>query len=517
MSLVRSLVSVSGMTLISRILGFARDLVIARAFGAGLATDAFFVAFRLPNLLRRLFAEGAFSQAFVPVLAEYKNGRGFEATRALVARAAGSLGLILLLVAGLGVAAAPLLVKLTAPGYSGPQFDLTVSLLRVVFPYILFISLVALAAGVLNTYGRFAAPALAPALLNVCMIAAALWLAPMVEPPVAALAWAVVAGGVLQLAWQLPFLYRLGLLPRPRLGFGDVGVRRILKLMGPALLGVSVAQISLVINTIFASFLPTGSVSWLYFADRLMEFPTGLLGVALGTVLLPSLAKYHASGAREDYLRLLDWGLRLTLMLALPAAVALALLSVPLTATLYFYGEFGAHDLWMTRDALAAYSVGLVGLILIKVLAPGFYARQDVKTPVRIAIVSLVTTQLLNLLLVGTLKHVGLALSISLGALLNAGLLYWQLRRQGIFQPRPGWGKFLLRLTLALVVMAGVLFLGSASASVWLRDGLGARGLRLTLLVAAGGISYFATLWVVGLRPAQWLRKGTTGSRQAGD
>src|SRR5688572_16195577 len=416
MNLLKAVATVSSMTLISRILGFVRDLVIARVFGAGFVTDAFFVAFKLPNFLRRLFAEGAFSQAFVPVLAEYKNRRGEVETRLLVDRVATTLAGALFLVTLAGVVAAPLVIYVTAPGFAATpaKFDLTVDLLRVTFPYIFFISLVALAGGILNTHSRFSVPAVTPALLNLSFIGFALWGAPHFDPPVKALAWAVFAGGVAQLALQVPFLARIGLLPRFRLELRDEGVRRILRQMGPAVFGVSIGQISLVINVIFASFLATGSVSWLYYADRLMEFPTALLGVALGTVLLPSLSRHHTEQAGEDYSKLLDWGLRLALMLALPAACALALLAVPLIATLFYYGEFSAHAVEMTRDALIAYSVGLLGLILVKVLAPGFYAKQNIRTPVRIAIIALVATQVMNLILVWPLQHVGLALSISL-------------------------------------------------------------------------------------------------------
>ena len=358
MNLLKALATVGSMTFISRILGFVRDTLIARVFGAGIYTDAFFIAFKIPNLLRRLFAEGAFSQAFVPVLAEYKNRRGHDDTHILINHVATLLGLALFVVTLLGIIAAPWVVYLSAPGFhaSPDKFQLTVDLLRIIFPYILFISLVSLAGGVLNTYSRFSVPALTPVLLNASFIVSALFFAPYFHPPVMVLAWAVLAGGVLQLAFQVPSLLKLGLVPRFSLNLHDEGVWRILKLMGPAVFGVSIAQLSLLINTIFASFLETGSVSWLYYADRLMEFPTGILGVALGTILLPSLSKSHSIGSHGEYSRLLDWGLRLTFLLALPSAVALAVLAVPLIATLFHYGQFTAHDLWMTRQALMAYS-----------------------------------------------------------------------------------------------------------------------------------------------------------------
>ena len=512
MNLLKALATVSAMTLISRILGFVRDTVIARAFGAGLMTDAFFVAFKIPNLLRRLFAEGAFSQAFVPILGEYKAKRDFAEMRLLVDHVAGMLALILFVVTLIGVIAAPLVIYLSAPGFSADaqKFDITVNMLRIIFPYIFFISLTALAGGILNTYSRFSVPAFTPVLLNLCMIIGALWLTPYFNPPVLALAWSVLAGGVLQLMFQVPFLRKIKLMPRPRLNFRDAGVRRILTLMGPAVFGVSVGQISLLINTIFASFLVTGSVSWLYYADRLMEFPAGLLGVALGTILLPSLAKHYASASHEEYSKLLDWGLRLTLLLALPAAAALALLAVPLIATLFHYGKFSVHDLFMTREALLAYSVGLLGLIMVKVLAPGFYARQNIRTPVKIAIVTLIVTQLLNLIFIFVLdlRHAGLALAIGLGACLNASLLYYFLRKAGIYTPQPGWGVFFLKVTLALVAMAGALYWAMGDVIAWLSMPALHKVAYLCGLVAVGAGAYFFTLFVVGVRFKDFIKRG---------
>src|SRR5512139_1090627 len=369
MSLLRALATISSLTLVSRILAFIRDVLIARIFGAGAATDAFFVAFRLPNLLRRLFAEGAFSQAFVPIFGEYRNRRGHDETKLLVDHVVTLLAIILFVVTLIGIIAAPLLVYLTAPGFvqDTDKFNLTVTLLRITSPYIFFISLVAVAAGVLNTYNKFWVPAFAPVLLNVCFIGGALWLAPYCNPPIMALAWAVFVAGILQPAFQIPFLKKIGMLPSFRFSLKDAGVWRVIRQMGPAVFGVSISQISLIINTIIATLLVSGSVSWLYYADRLMEFPSGLLGAALGTILLPSLAKHHASASSDEYARLLDWGLRLTFLLALPAAAALALLAVPLISTLFMHGEFQAHDVLMTRNAVLAYSVGLVGIILVKI------------------------------------------------------------------------------------------------------------------------------------------------------
>lgn len=509
MNLLKSIATISGLTLLSRISGFARDLLIARTFGAGLMTDAFFVAFKLPNLLRRLFAEGAFSQAFIPILSEYKNRLGDEASHKLINQTASLLGLVLAGVCLIGILGAPLLVWASAPGFSSDpaKFDLTVTITRITFPYIAFMSLVALAAGVLNTWSRFAIPALTPVLLNVAMILTATVAAPWFNPPVLALAWGVVLGGMLQLTLQYLALRRLGMLPSFTMDFSDPGVRRILVLMGPATLGVSVAQISLLINTIFASFLSTGSVSWLYYADRLMEFPTGMLGVALGTVLLPSLSKHHSDKSPEEYSRLLDWGLRLTLLLALPAAAALALLAVPLIATLFFYGHFVEHDLWMTRQALMAYALGLLGLIMLKVLAPGFYARQNIRTPVKVAIVTLIATQLMNLAFIGPFKHAGLALSIGLGACMNAITLYYLLRKQAIYIPQPGWSSFLIKIVLAVLLMCGAMYLVYGTNAGWIEAGFMHRLLHLTGIIALGAGVYFAALWTMGFRPAQFYRK----------
>lgn len=508
MNLLKTLATVSSMTLLSRILGFVRDFVIARAFGAGALTDAFFVAFKLPNLLRRLFAEGAFSQAFVPVLGQYRNQCSAEETRQLVDRVASLLFLVVLAVTLLGMAAAPLLVYLSAPGFTDDpeKFALTVQLTRITFPYILFMSLVALAGGILNTWSRFAVPAFTPVLLNVSFILMALFAAPYFDPPVMAIGWAVFLGGALQLAFQLPSLRRIGMLPRFSIHLHDEGVRRIFQLMAPAVLGVSVAQVSLLLNTVFASFLSTGSVSWLYYADRLMEFPAGMLGAALGTILLPSLAKCHAAEQHEEYSRLLDWGLRLTFLLAAPAALALGILAVPLITTLFHHGAFTANDVFRTRDALVAYSVGLLGLILVKVLAPGFYARQNIRTPVRIALLTLFVTQVLNLLLIGWLQHAGLALAIGLAASLNATLLYRGLRQRGIYTPQPGWPLFYGRLAFALLSMGTALWFVIGPTVDWLNWHLGERLLRLSVAVGFGASVYFATLWIAGFRLRDFKR-----------
>lgn len=509
MNLLRALATVSSMTMLSRILGFVRDFVIARAFGAGASTDAFFVAFKLPNLLRRMFAEGAFSQAFVPILGEYRKRRGEAEARQLVDRVAGVLGLVVALLSVVGVAAAPLLVHLSAPGFAADpgKFELTVALTRLTFPYILFMSLVALAGGILNTWGRFAIPAFTPVLLNLSFIAMALFVAPWLPEPVMALGWAVLIGGALQLALQLPALARIGMLPRPAVMWRDEGVRRVMRLMAPALLGVSVTQISLLINTIFASFLESGSVSWLYYADRLMEFPIGLLGAALGTILLPSLSRLSAEGRHDEYAQTLDWGLRLCLLLALPAALALAIIAVPLVTTLFHYGAFSANDVLQTRKALIAYAVGLTGLLLVKVLAPGFYARQNIRTPVKIALASLAVTQVLNLILIGSLKHAGLALAVGLAACFNAALLYRGLRRHDIYRPQAGWRRFLLQLAAALAAMGTALALLAGDTEAWLAMAGGERLLRLLLLVTVGATVYFGALRLGGIRVADFRRR----------
>lgn len=513
MNLLKALATIGSMTFISRILGFVRDTLIARIFGAGMMTDAFFVAFKIPNLLRRISAEGAFSQAFVPILAEYKKQRTPEETRQLVNHVATLMATALILISAIGMLAAPWVVQVSAPGFTSDQtkFALTVELLRITFPYIFFISLVSLAGGVLNTYGNFSVPAFTPVWLNISFIVAALFFAPYFDHAIQVLAWAVFVGGVLQLLYQLPYLSRIGMLPRFEWNLEDEGVWRILKLMGPAVFGVSIAQISLLINTIFASLLATGSVSWLYYADRLMEFPTGVLGVALGTILLPSLSKSVADKADTEYSQLLDWGLRLTFMLALPAAVALAVLSVPLVTGLFHYGKFNAHDVEMTRQALIAYSIGLIGLIMVKVLAPAFYSRQNIKTPVKIAIITLLLTQVMNVLFVFGLglNHAGLALAIGLGACMNAGLLFVYLRKAGKFVPLPGWPMFLAKLGLAVVVMAWLLYWLAGSSSDWLAYSLIPKLLHLLLLLVAGAGSYFATLYIFGLRIQDFMKRTT--------
>ncbi|HZW12077.1 MAG TPA: murein biosynthesis integral membrane protein MurJ [Noviherbaspirillum sp.] len=507
MNLHKTLLTVSGMTMLSRVTGLLRELLIARAFGASAFTDAFFVAFRIPNLLRRLFAEGAFSQAFVPILAEYKNQKGDAATKDLIDHVATVLVWAVLLTCVVGVAAAPVIVYFIATGLKSEPtaFAASVLMTRIMFPYIAFMAFVALAGGILNTWRQFRVPAFTPVLLNLSFITASLLVAPYMKQPVYALALAVVVGGILQMAIQIPALYKIGMLPRiglnPKFALRDPGVRRVLKQMGPAIFAVSVAQISLIINTNIASRLENGSVSWLSYADRLMEFPTALLGVALGTILLPSLSKAHSTGDQAEYSSLLDWGLRLTFLIALPSAVGLATLSEPLTTTLFHYGKFDTQAVAMTGRALIAYGVGLIGLILVKILAPGFYAKQDIRTPVKIAVGVLIATQLMNLVFVPWIAHAGLALSIGLGACLNAAFLYWGLQRRGIYTAHRGWGLFLLKITGALFLLAGVA-LWTAGHFNWIA--LQAQPFQrvgaLAVVMLACGITYFGALLAMGFR-----------------
>lgn len=512
MNLLKTLASISSLTLLSRILGFVRDILMARIFGAGMANEAFVIAYRLPNLLRRMFAEGAFSQAFVPIFSEYKSRRGHDETKLLVDHVTTLLAIILFVITLIGIVAAPLLVYLTAPGFAAnpEKFNLTVQLLRITSPYIFFISLVAVSAGILNTYNKYWVSAFAPVLLNLCFIGTMLWLVPYFERPVMALAWAVFVAGVIQLAFQIPFLKKIGMLPRWRFSLKDEGVWRVLKQMGPAVFGVSISQISLVINTIYASFMVAGSVSWLFYADRLMEIPAGLLGVAISTILLTSLSKHHADRNAVEYSRILDWGLRLTIMLTLPAALGLGLLAVPLLATFFQGGAFAAHDVLMTRNALVGYSVGLIGMLLVKVLAPAFYARQDIRTPVKIGIFTLISTQIMNLMFVGWLQHAGLALAIGLGSCLNSAILYYLLRKRGIFQPEPGWLKFTAKIAVALLALGWVLWFGMGTEQHWLTTHGWARIVHLSWLVGLGALMYFAVLGVLGFRLRDFAKRGAS-------
>ena len=518
MNLLKAASTVSLLTLASRITGLVREQIVATMFGASALTDAFNVAFRIPNLFRRLFAEGAFSQAFVPLLAACRERDGEDATRRLIDAVATVLAWVLLVTCVVGVVGAPLLVWAMGSGLE--RYDAAVVMTRWMFPYIGFMSMVALAAGVLNTWKRFAVPAVTPVLLNLCVIGAAWGLAPRLAAagiePIYALAGGVMLGGFLQALAQLPALAAIGCTPRIGMRPATIaaawhhpGVARVLKQMGPALIGVSVAQISLLINTQIASHVGVGAVSWLTYADRLMEFPTALLGVALGVVLLPQLSAARARDDGAGYSAMLDWGLRLVVLLALPCALALLIFPVGLVSVLFHYGRFRAEDVAMTVLALRGYGVGLLGLVAIKVLAPAFYARLDVRTPVKVAVVVLVATQALNLVLVPRLGHAGLALSIGIGALVNAGLLLAGLLRLRIYAPQPGWGAFVLRVGAANVAL-GVALVFAAYRIDWI--GLQPHwGLRAAMLAAVlGGVAllYFAVLAGCGLRPRHFMRRG---------
>ncbi|MFT5062742.1 MAG: putative peptidoglycan lipid II flippase [Gammaproteobacteria bacterium] len=510
-NVVRSTSVVGGMTLISRILGFVRDMVFARMFGASPAMDAFLVAFRIPNFLRRVFAEGAFSQAFVPVLAETRELHGDEATRRLVGESAATLGGVLLVVSALGMLAAPMFVSVFGAGFIGKpggEFSMATDMLRVTFPYIFFIALTSLAGGVLNTYGRFAVPAITPVFLNLSFLGFAIFASPYFDEPVYSLAWAVCLAGVIQLLFQMPFLLKLNLLGRLRWGWSSPGVTKIRTLMIPAIVGSSVSQISLLLGSIIGSMLPAGSVSWLYYADRLMEFPLGIFAIALGTVILPNLSGKWAAGDTVGFNAGLDQGLRLSLLVIVPAAVGLGVFSGPLITTLFQYGQFTPDDVEMARIALIAYSVGLFGFALVKVLVPGFYARQDTRTPMLIGLRSLAIGMLLMVGLVLSLQyvgfsapHLGLAIATATTATLNSAWLYLRLRRDNVYTPIQGWSGLWLRVIGAVVLMGAFLIWFHGSLDSWFEMDAWQRGSQLGLGVAGGIAVYILSLLIFGLRP----------------
>ncbi|MDM8564810.1 murein biosynthesis integral membrane protein MurJ [Candidatus Halobeggiatoa sp. HSG11] len=501
-TLLKSTAMVGGLTFISRILGFTRDVVIAHIFGASTSTDAFLVAFKIPNFMRRLFAEGAFSQAFTPVLSEYQTKHSKIEVKHLVDHVAGNLGGILFWITVIGVIATPLLVMIFAPGFIQypDKFNLAVEMLRITFPYLLFIALTAFAGAILNTYGQFAIPAFTPVLLNLCLISSALWFTAYFDKPIIALAYGVLVAGIIQLTFQLPFLYRLQLLPKPRFNRHDEGVKRIHHLMIPALFGVSVSQINLLMDTLMASFLVTGSVSWLYYSDRLMEFPVGVFGLALATVMLPNLSRAIARDDINNYNCTLDWSLRWVFLIATPSMCGLMILAGPILITLFYGGEFTDSDIIKTSHSLMAYAIGLLGFILIKVLASGFYSRQDTRTPVKIAVIAMVTNIVLNLTLIWHLAHVGLAVATSVAALLNALLLYRSLRKLNLFQPQTGWHLLLLRILVANIFMIALLWWGSDSVAVWLAMTVFERVINLFGLIAVGMLVYVTSLLIFGLR-----------------
>jgi len=516
MKLLKSTATVGAATIISRILGFVRDVVLAKMFGASGETDAFFLAFRIPNFMRRLFAEGSFSLAFVPVLSEYKAKGDRRALRDLVDHVTGTLAGVLLVLTAAGILAAPLVLTVFAPGWAAegrPEFDLSAGMLRITFPYIMLISLTALAGGILNTFSRFLVPALTPILLNLSLIAAALWLAGRLEVPVTALAWGVLAAGFAQLLIQVPALARLGLLPRPRWGWRHSGVRRIIKLMIPTLFGSSVAQVNLLVDSIIATFLVTGSVSWLYYSDRLLEFPLGVLGIALATVILPNLSQKHAKASTAEFSATLDWALRLAVIVTVPAAVGLVILAGPILITLFQYDAFQAEDVRMSTYSLVAYSAGLPAFITVKVLAPGYYARQDTGTPVKIAITAMVTNMVLNLLFVGVLlhrgfegPHAGLALASTAAAYLNASLLFRGLKKRGVYAPEKGWMRLMVAVTLGSVTMGALLYFMTHDVQGWLNAAVATRIRNLALCISFGVIVYVFTCMVTGLKTHDLVR-----------
>ncbi|WP_240036503.1 murein biosynthesis integral membrane protein MurJ [Halomonas urmiana] len=499
---MRSGLVVSVMTMLSRVMGLVRDVVIATLFGAGDGADAFFVAFKIPNFLRRLFAEGAFNQAFVPVLSEYATRGSKREVKELLDAVAGSLTAVLALITALAMLAAPWLVWVFAPGFGRDpeKLALTADMLRLTFPYLLLISLTAFAGSTLNTWNRFAVPAFTPVLLNLSLIGAALLLTPLFDEPALALAWGVLIAGGAQLAFQVPFLARLGLLPRPWPDFAHSGVRRILRLMAPALFGVSVSQINLLLDTVLASLLAAGSVSWLYYSDRLVELPLGVFGIAIGTVILPALSRRHAEQSGEHFAAMLDWALRTVLLLGLPAALALSVLAEPLLISLFHYGAMTERDITMAAMSLRAYAVGLVAFMLIKVLAPGFFARQDTKTPVKVGIVAMVANMVFNLILIWPLAHAGLALATALSAFLNAGLLGWLLKKQGVLVFQPGWGRYAVQLLGGCAVMGLGLWWLAPDWQAWLGWSVWTRAAWMAGLVAAGAAVYFAWLAAFGMR-----------------
>lgn len=492
-------------------------MVFARYFGASGETDAFFLAFKIPNFMRRLFAEGSFSLAFVPVLSEVRATGDRRALRDLVDHVCGTLLGILLIVTAIGVMAAPAVLAIFAPGWlieGRPEFGLAADMLRITFPYILLISLTALAGGILNTFDRFLVPALTPALLNISLIASAVLLSERLDVPVKALAWGVLIAGVVQLAVQAPALARLGVLPRPRWGWRHSGVRKILRLMIPTLIGSSVAQVNLLLDLVIATFLVSGSVSWLYYSDRLMEFPLGVFGVALSTVILPNLSRKFARRNPQAFSHTLDWALRLALIITLPAALGLALLASPILITLFQYEAFEVADVKMSAMSLAAYAAGLPAFIAVKVLAPGFYARQDTKTPVKIAITAMISNMGLNLLFVGSLlaigfagPHTGLALASSAAAYINAGLLYRMLRKQGVYTPEPGWGRVGTAVVLGCLAMVLALWWQYGDLEAWVQAPALHRATKLCLLIGVGVVVYVVALLAGGLR-RQHLEKG---------
>jgi len=520
-SLLKSTSIVSALTMLSRILGLVRDVTLAAAFGAGSKLDIFFIAQMIPNLGRRMFAEGAFSQAFVPVFTETKATRPHEEVRTLVADVMGTLGAVLALITLFGCLAAPLLIWAFAPGFRGvpAQEALGADLLRWTFPYLMFISLASMAGSVLNSYGRFAVPAFMPVILNVCIIASAY----IDGGSVQILAYAVFVAGILQFASQLPSLYRLNLLPWPRWGGGDARVVRIIKLMLPVMIGSSIAQLSLLLNTSFATLIGPGAVSWLNYGSRLMELPIGIFSVAVSTAILPALSAQHVQKSPQQFSDTLDWGLRTMLLLGLPSALGLALLGGPLVATLFGHGRFGAFDIRMTGWVVCAYGFGFIGFAMVRILLPGFYARQETKLPVRYATIGLafgIATSIATFLVSKFHRfdgiHVGLAISTSVTAWVNSALLYRRLRRDAVYQPSAGWGRFTSRLLIANAVMVAIVLALAGDLGAWLHLGHWARALRMAVLITAAVAGYGVALWLLGVRPSDFRAAAAHRKREPG-
>lgn len=516
--LLQSTSVVSGMTFLSRILGLVRDVVFARYFGATIVMDAFIVANRIPNMLRRFFAEGAFSQGFVPVMARFKENHEHAEARQFVDAVAGTLGLLLFVITLVGVIAAPLLVLLVAPGFVGDdgRFDLATAMLRFTFPYLFFVSLTAFAGGILNTYGRFAVPAFTPVLLNVCLIAAALWISPQMEQPGMALAYGVFVAGLVQLLFQVPFLAKIHAIPRPCWRPGHAGVRKVAKLMLPAIFGSSVAQVNVLLGGVIASLLGVGKISLLYYSDRLMEFPLGLFGIALATVTLPYLSRQAAQSSMQDFSHTVDWSMKLVLLISVPAAIGLVVLAGPLVTTIFYGGVFSKTDVEMTALSLQAFALGLIGFSFVKILAPAYFAREDTRTPVKVGLIALVVNFVLSITLaywltrsgfVGT--HAGLALATSVAAIVNAWLLYRGLRKLEVVTHATDWPMLLIRYAVANVAMIFCLQWMHRPLEWWFDATLAERSAWLGLVIFAAACTYFATLMILGMRPSHLrLRNG---------
>jgi putative peptidoglycan lipid II flippase len=502
--LLRSSVVTSGGTFLSRVLGLVREVIFARLFGDSAAADAFFMAWAIPNFLRRLFAEGAFSQAFVPVLAEYRQKHTKEEVKLFVDRIAGTLSLALALISIVAIAGSSLIAAMFAPGYldQPEKFGLLVDMLQITFPYLLLISLTGFAGAILNSYGRFAVPAVTPVFLNLVLIAAAVFLSPLFAEPTFALAWGVLLAGLIQLMFQLPFLAHLKMLPRPRLKPAHDGVKKVLMLMLPVMFSVSVGQINLLLDRMLASFVDgDGAVSWLYYADRLLEVPLGGLAIAIATVILPALSRIHSRGDDTQFASTLEWGLRCILALGLPACIGLIVLADPLVITIYQRGAFGPETVTPVARALQAFAVGLVAFMAVKVLASAYFSRQDTRTPVKYGVVSMISNMVLNLLFIIPLAHVGIALATGLAGVINAGLLLRGLVQRKVLVLGAAWWMYTFKVLGASAVMLAVLLVIRQSPAQWLEWSDLTRASVLVLVCGAGGASYFLTLLALGMRP----------------